>query len=111
MQKTWQHQYFGGKMPVAVRGMNIIKFANVFMSAAQLHWCKSVSSTNILVHYKQIQNVICTSPFWLNDAYSFCGQIKRQKNIDLLNARQEPSICHLPVHPPFFLIGYITFNV
>ncbi len=98
-------------MPVALIGMNLKNFVNVFMSAAQLHWCKSVNSTNLLVHYKQIQNAICTSPIWLNDTYSFCGQIKRQKNIDLLNARHEPSICHLPVHPPFFLIGYTTFNV
>ncbi len=35
-----------------------------------------------------------------------CGHIKRQKNIDPHNARQEPSICHLPARLPFFLIGH-----
>jgi hypothetical protein len=41
-----------------------------FFKTFFLHWCKMVSSTNILVHYKENQNVSSSSPIRLNVAHS-----------------------------------------
>jgi hypothetical protein len=49
----------------------ILRFRRFFyMSAAPLRWIKLVSSTNILVHYRENQNVGRTSPIRLNALYS-----------------------------------------
>jgi hypothetical protein len=48
-------------------------FADFFMSAARLHWCKIVSRTNILVHYKDKQNVSNTSPIQLDSPIQLAG--------------------------------------
>jgi hypothetical protein len=42
------------------------------MLAAPIYWCQLVSSTNILVQYKENQNVSSTAPTLLNEAYSIC---------------------------------------
>jgi hypothetical protein len=42
------------------------------MLTAPTYWCLLVSSTNILMKYKENQNVSSTAPIWLNEAYSIC---------------------------------------
>jgi hypothetical protein len=42
------------------------------MLSVPIYWCSLVSSTNILVQYKENQSVSSTAPIWLNNAYSIC---------------------------------------
>jgi hypothetical protein len=53
-----QHQYMGGPLPVAPLGEqklttqdHLYDLADFLMFAALVHWCKMVSSTNVLVNY------------------------------------------------------------
>jgi hypothetical protein len=43
------------------------------MLAETIYWCLLVSSTNILVQYKENKNVCSTMPIQLNIAYSSAG--------------------------------------
>jgi hypothetical protein len=86
------------------------------MSATPLHKCKKVSSTNRLVHYKEIQNVSHTSPIRLNGAY-FAAGVSGNGNMSLMAAKlkdKRTSITTLRGKnqafaiflPPLFLIGH-----
>jgi hypothetical protein len=53
------HQYIGGNMSVSPIGKDLQKGSTnnhiswiLLMLAASIYWCKMVSSSNALVHYK-----------------------------------------------------------
>jgi hypothetical protein len=49
------------------------------MLVAPIYWCYLVSSTNILVQYKENQNVSSTTPTQLNVAYSISWSEQKRK--------------------------------
>ncbi len=61
--------------------LQIINISQIFFVCSTITLFKMVSSTNILAHYKEKQNVNPTSIIWLNIAYSLVWSKQNKKQI------------------------------
>jgi hypothetical protein len=67
MFSNFDHKF--APIPTHPASFRFCRFFYVWI-ADTVHWCKLVSSTNVLVHYKENQNASRTSLIRLNIAYS-----------------------------------------
>ncbi len=89
-----------------------------FTSVVTLHWIKIISTNNIVVRYKEKQNVSRTSPIRLNQLevaerkHIFSKMVARpnSETKEHWSPQCEPSSKHLPPsRTPVFLIGFLHF--